>query len=232
MTGFSISEDLLQAENAARKRRSTRTTPPWARAGPPGHRHRRADTRGHGVRRRDPDLGRRHRRHPLRALSRPRRAAPSVRQARGLRHHPPADAGNADRLAAFSVGRDADYAALARKSRPSLGLGFDAMNSNTFQDQPDQAHSYKFGSLSHADPAVRAAGDRAQHRMHRDRPPARLEGADGLDRRRRQFPRPVEPDPRARSLSRLRCARSTRRCPTTGGCSSSTSCTSRRSTPP
>ncbi len=37
----------------------------------------------------------------------------------------------------------------------SLGLGFDAMNSNTFQDQPDQPHSYKFGSLSHTDPAVR-----------------------------------------------------------------------------
>jgi L-rhamnose isomerase/sugar isomerase len=37
----------------------------------------------------------------------------------------------------------------------SLGLGFDAMNSNTFQDQPGQAHSYKFGSLSHVDPAVR-----------------------------------------------------------------------------
>ena len=37
-----------------------------------------------------------------------------------------------------------------------LGLGFDAMNSNTFSDAPGQAHSYKFGSLSHADPAVRA----------------------------------------------------------------------------
>ena len=36
-----------------------------------------------------------------------------------------------------------------------LCLGFDAVNSNTFQDQPDQALSYKFGSLSHTDPAVR-----------------------------------------------------------------------------
>lgn len=34
-------------------------------------------------------------------------------------------------------------------------LFFEAMNSNTFQDQPDQQHSYKFGSLSHSDPAVR-----------------------------------------------------------------------------
>lgn len=36
------------------------------------------------------------------------------------------------------------------------GLGFDAMNSNTFQDQPDQAHSYKFGSLSHVSAETRA----------------------------------------------------------------------------
>ena len=36
-----------------------------------------------------------------------------------------------------------------------VGLTFDAMNSNTFQDQPDQAQSYKFGSLSHTDAATR-----------------------------------------------------------------------------
>jgi L-rhamnose isomerase/sugar isomerase len=35
------------------------------------------------------------------------------------------------------------------------GLTFDAMNSNTFQDQPGQKHSYKYGSLSHVDAAVR-----------------------------------------------------------------------------
>lgn len=35
------------------------------------------------------------------------------------------------------------------------GLRFDAMNSNTFQDQPGQQHSYKFGSLQHVDKAVR-----------------------------------------------------------------------------
>ncbi|MDO1584800.1 L-rhamnose catabolism isomerase [Rhizobium oryzicola] len=38
----------------------------------------------------------------------------------------------------------------------ALGLGFDAMNSNTFSDSADQAHSYKFGSLSHVDAATRA----------------------------------------------------------------------------
>jgi L-rhamnose isomerase/sugar isomerase len=36
-----------------------------------------------------------------------------------------------------------------------LGLGFDAVNSNTFQDQPGQKHSYKYGSLSHTKPSVR-----------------------------------------------------------------------------
>jgi L-rhamnose isomerase / sugar isomerase len=35
------------------------------------------------------------------------------------------------------------------------GLRFDAVNSNTFQDQPDQQHSYKYGSLQHVDKAVR-----------------------------------------------------------------------------
>lgn len=38
----------------------------------------------------------------------------------------------------------------------NLGLGFDAMNSNTFSDAPGQAHSYKYGSLSHVDAATRA----------------------------------------------------------------------------
>ncbi len=37
----------------------------------------------------------------------------------------------------------------------SYGLAFDAVNSNTFQDQPDQQLSYKFGSLQHVDAAVR-----------------------------------------------------------------------------
>jgi L-rhamnose isomerase/sugar isomerase len=48
-----------------------------------------------------------------------------------------------------------DYGALREKA-DSLGLKFDAVNSNTFQDQPDQAHSYKHGSLTHTDKGVRA----------------------------------------------------------------------------
>ena len=35
------------------------------------------------------------------------------------------------------------------------GLQFDAVNSNTFQDQPGQQLSYKFGSLQHADKKIR-----------------------------------------------------------------------------
>jgi L-rhamnose isomerase/sugar isomerase len=36
-----------------------------------------------------------------------------------------------------------------------LGLHLDAVNSNTFQDQANQKHSYKFGSLHHVDKEVR-----------------------------------------------------------------------------
>ncbi len=42
-----------------------------------------------------------------------------------------------------------------RQFADSLQIGFDAMNSNTFQDQPGQMLSYKFGSLTHADRSVR-----------------------------------------------------------------------------
>ena len=54
---------------------------------------------------------------------------------------------------------------LHRCGMASLGLGFDAVNSNTFQDQPGQKLSYKFGSLTHADPAVRAQIERHQARL-------------------------------------------------------------------
>lgn len=53
-----------------------------------------------------------------------------------------------------------DWPAL-RAVADGYGLGFDAINSNTFSDQPGQAHSYKFGSLSHTD-----AGTRAQAVAH------------------------------------------------------------------
>lgn len=37
----------------------------------------------------------------------------------------------------------------------SLDIRFDAVNSNTFQDQPDAAYSYKFGSLCHVETDIR-----------------------------------------------------------------------------
>ena len=43
-----------------------------------------------------------------------------------------------------------------REAAAARGLEFDAVNSNTFQDQPGQKHSYKFGSLSNADAGARA----------------------------------------------------------------------------
>jgi L-rhamnose isomerase/sugar isomerase len=49
----------------------------------------------------------------------------------------------------------ADSAKELRDFAAQRGLHFDAMNSNTFQDQQGQALSYKFGSLTHPDPAVR-----------------------------------------------------------------------------
>ena len=51
-----------------------------------------------------------------------------------------------------------------RSFAESRGLFFDSMNSNTFQDQPGQKHSYKFGSLSHVDAAVREQA--IEHNLH------------------------------------------------------------------
>ena len=46
-------------------------------------------------------------------------------------------------------------AAKIRSLATEYDLRFDAVNSNTFQDQPNQTHSYKFGSLQHVDKSVR-----------------------------------------------------------------------------
>jgi L-rhamnose isomerase/sugar isomerase len=48
-----------------------------------------------------------------------------------------------------------DNATELREFAAQRGLHFDAMNSNTFQDQAAQKRSYKFGSLTHPDAAVR-----------------------------------------------------------------------------
>jgi L-rhamnose isomerase/sugar isomerase len=64
-----------------------------------------------------------------------------VRVTPGISLHVPWDEPESPaELAAYAKGRD---------------LFFDSMNSNTFQDQPGQKLSYKLGSLTHADRAVR-----------------------------------------------------------------------------
>ncbi|MCH7414555.1 TIM barrel protein [Belliella sp. R4-6] len=47
-----------------------------------------------------------------------------------------------------------DYEAI-RQIAKDLNINFDAVNSNTFQDQPGQKVSYKYGSLANSDKAVR-----------------------------------------------------------------------------
>ena len=47
-----------------------------------------------------------------------------------------------------------DYAGI-KDHAAQYGVRFDAVNSNTFQDQPNQALSYKYGSMQHVDAAVR-----------------------------------------------------------------------------
>jgi len=54
----------------------------------------------------------------------------------------------------FPWDKATDFAAL-RQGAAARGLAFDAVNSNTFQDQAGQPHSYKFGSLSHVERATR-----------------------------------------------------------------------------
>ncbi len=54
----------------------------------------------------------------------------------------------------FPWDKASDYTAL-RQFGEALGMGFDAINSNTFQDQAGQKRSYKFGSLSHSQQATR-----------------------------------------------------------------------------
>lgn len=46
-------------------------------------------------------------------------------------------------------------AASVKALAAQFGLRFDAMNSNTFQDQPGQQHSYKYGSLQNVNKNVR-----------------------------------------------------------------------------
>ena len=57
-----------------------------------------------------------------------------------------------------------DDPAALRDHAGALNLGFDAVNSNTFQDQHGQHYSYKFGSFCHVDAAVREQA--VAHNLH------------------------------------------------------------------
>ena len=155
-----------------------------------------------------PVLGRRHRRHALRPLSRARRAAhtcsrswttaPScsalVRVTPGISLHIPWDRPERPRGA-------------ARATPQARGLFFDSMNSNTFQDQPGQAHSYKFGSLSHTDPAVRRQAIEHNLECLDDRRGARRDARTPCgSATAATFPGQIHLRRVARSLSRHRCA--------------------------
>ena len=72
--------------------------------------------------------------------------------------------GAAPRVSLHIPWDEPDDPAELRGHAATLGLGFDAVNSNTFQDQPGQGHSYKFGSLCHTDAAVRAQA--VAHNLH------------------------------------------------------------------
>ena len=49
-----------------------------------------------------------------------------------------------------------EHSTAVKELAASYDIVFDAVNSNTFQDDSDQSYSYKFGSLCHANAAVRA----------------------------------------------------------------------------
>ncbi len=59
-----------------------------------------------------------------------------------------------------------DYTAV-RQRADEHGLVFDAINSNTFQDQPGQAHTYKHGSLAATDAGARAQAVEHNHEVVR-----------------------------------------------------------------
>ncbi len=170
-------------------------------ARPARHRDRRHPRQGRRLPRRHPLLGRRHRRHALRALSRRRRAARHLRQDRGLRRHPAADARHADRLAAYPLGQGRPEAAEAGGVALRPRLRRDELQHLRRRQGPDA-----FLQIRLAQPRRRRhaqAGGRAQSRMHRDRQDAGLQGADGVDRRRLEFPGPGQFRQGLRALSRL-----------------------------
>ena len=168
------------------------------------------------------------------ALSRARRAAQHLREARGLRGDPAAGAGDAHASRRTSPGTGPRTTARCAEPRRELGP---RLRRRELQHLPGPAGpdavATSSARLSHTDPAV------ARGRRSRTISSASRSGAssarkaltvwigDGTN-----FPGQQNLGQRLRALSGEHGARSTRRCPTTGGCSSSTSSTSPRSTRP
>ena len=120
-----------RAAPRARPRRDAGASRPQRR------RRRRRHRRGRAVLGRGAVVGGRHRRHPLRPL--PASAASRAPPRRSSTTSPRSNAvTGANRTVSLHVPWDdpADPAALARIRRRAVGIGFDAMNSNTFQDNP------------------------------------------------------------------------------------------------
>jgi hypothetical protein len=99
------------------------------------------------------ELGRGHRRHPFRAFPGPRRAAQCVRKAGRLRVINQLTRATPGVSLHFPWDKTTDVGCA---SRPKPGLYFDAVNSNTFQDQPTRNTRYKYGSLTSQNAATRA----------------------------------------------------------------------------
>lgn len=72
----------------------------------------------------------------------------------GLLHQLNASSGAISLHIPWDIPEDAEA---IKKLASSYHLKFDAVNSNTFQDQPNAKESYKFGSLCHVDKNVRKA---------------------------------------------------------------------------
>ncbi len=72
--------------------------------------------------------------------------------------------GAASRISLHIPWDEPDDPEALREQAAALGVGFDAVNSNTFQDQAGQASSYKFGSFRHTDAAVRKQA--VAHNVH------------------------------------------------------------------
>ena len=179
-------------------------------------RHRAADRAGRGLPGGRALVGRRHRRHALRALPRARRAAQRLREARGLRRHQPAGAGDARRLAAHPVGRAGEPG----RAQGVRGGARPLLRRHELEHLPGPAGPEAVLQVRQPHPRRRRgarAGGRAQRRLHRarDRRSGRARTPCGSATGATS---PARSTSGARSSATSRaCARSTRRCPTACG---------------